>query len=153
MPMLMLGSRLRKFEASGLMVRWIATATLLAVLLMAGQYVQATDPMVISASCDGVRRQDSEKPDLVDKTGLIVDLGGHTVSALGVVAHIDKALPNRVEFSSEDISPDRVAVVTTTGFIDRVTGKMRITYKTTVNNEFIGTTVYDLVCKVANQLF
>jgi hypothetical protein len=134
----------------GSMARWIATTTVLGLLLIASS-VQAAEPTVIYLSCDGTRRQDTEEPDLVDKMGLIVNLGEHTVSTSDVLAHIDMALPDRVEFSSEDIG--RVLVVTTTGFIDHVTGKTRITYTTKFDNEYVGTTVYDLVCKVSNRLF
>jgi hypothetical protein len=133
----------------GPMMRWIATTTLLALLLSSAQ---GGEPTVISLSCDGTLLQivgvEPGKPEPT-KIALVVNIAEGTVSEFDVIAPIDIADDVSIIFKGEN------GLYTVNGSINRVNGA---TWAHTVSwkekdKDIRSSYDWDLVCKVTNRLF
>lgn len=105
--------------------------------LVLGGYAQATEPTVITLSCDGKLtniKVRNAKPQPITKMDLVVDFADRTISFSSHLVGIDKADVAHISFTGENNAVH--------GEIDRVTGVM---WATTVSNAT--TFVYNLLCK------
>ena len=103
-----------------------------------GQYARATEPTVITLSCDGTVKTNVENNDgqrkTINKVGVVVDLAAQTVSFVGYVAHIENLDATAIFFGS--------GIDAATGDIDRASGVMSAT---TMKGNLA--TSYELFCK------
>jgi hypothetical protein len=117
----------------------ISALALLSLVL--GGHAQATEPTVITFSCDGKLtniKVKNTKPQPISKMNLVVDFAERTVSFSSHLVGIDKADVAHISFSGENNAVH--------GEIDRVTGVM---WATTDSN--VTTFVYDLLCKPSSR--
>jgi hypothetical protein len=133
----------------GPMVRWIATTTLLALLL--GRPVAAQTPTVNSLYCEGTMMQivggEPGKSQPI-KIGLVVNFTEGTLSGFDVITNI---VADDVEISFLGKSRD----YTVAGNINRVTGaaSSHTVRWDQADKEIKWSYDWDLVCKVTNRLF
>jgi hypothetical protein len=135
----------------GSMVRWIATTTLLGLLLMAGAAAQT--PTVINWVCDGSAKQSRQEEVTeysIASVGVVVNLTEQTVATFGIVMQIDHADAGEISFSGEGPRPT-TGTVSVTGRVDRTTGVLlmtRVLSDTDKRVEWMHS--YDLRCKITN---
>jgi hypothetical protein len=113
----------------------ISALALLSFVL--GGHAQATEPTVITLSCDGKLtdiKVKNTKPQRISRMHLVVDFAERTVSFSSHLVGIEKADVAHISFSGENNAVH--------GEIDRVTGVM---WATTDSN--VTTFVYNLLCK------
>ena len=118
----------------------ITTILFLSLVIVA--HAQATEPTVITLSCDGTVKtnvgNNEGQRKTINKVGVVVDLAEQTVSFAGYVAHIENVDAAAVFFGgSEDHA---------TGDIDRASGVMSAT---AVKGNLA--TSYELFCKSATH--
>jgi hypothetical protein len=113
------------------------TIILFLSLVMVG-YAQATEPTIITLSCDGTVKtnvgNNKGQRKTIDKVGVVVDLAEQTVSFVGYVAHIENLDATAIFFGS--------GIDAATGDIDRASGVMSAT---TMKGNLA--TSYELFCK------
>jgi hypothetical protein len=138
----------------GPMMVWFATTTLLAFLLMVSSAQAGDETTIINLSCEGTAVGYVDEK-LVEKPGpaiafLVVDLSEHTVTGLGIVAHIRNATNFRISFHSK-INNQSGEIASMAGHINRQTGKAFINTALKVmigDKEVIRKEVYELICEV-----
>ena len=136
------------------MVRWIATTTVLGLLL--GQPAAAQTPTVIYLSCDGTMQQDTaDTREQVTKWSLVINLAEQTLVGFGIAAHIDQVDASSIEFSGEGPIVDggsKIGTLFALGAIDRVTGIVSATTtQTSERSQTVTATTYYLVCNVTDR--
>jgi hypothetical protein len=113
----------------------ITAATLLTLLLVAGQHAAAQTATVVNLSCDGTKRMvGDDKRNPVTGLGLVVNLVDQTVTGFGIVAHIEHADAARITFGGEGPAlPRKVGgghltdgTISLSGELDRVTGALSV---------------------------
>jgi hypothetical protein len=133
---------------------------LLAFLVMAGQHAQAAETAAIQLSC--------HRPNGPNE-GLVVNLAAGTVSAFGVVAHIERADDTSISFNGEGpvfqegVGPGygkRIGTMFVAGDLDRITGALWVQMKTECPAELPRCPFekdtrmnFSMVCRVLNRLF
>jgi hypothetical protein len=139
----------------------VAAASLLAFMLIAGQYARAAETAeIITLSCEGTVRNGPRPGDVerVSERGVVVNLAEHIVSGfvtsagfplIANIVHIDDS---RIDFTRESTSSSIF------GSIDRVTGVATVHTSTWARGkdrppgEIIRTVSYYLACKGMNRL-
>jgi hypothetical protein len=119
-------------------LRSLKVATILFPSLVIVGHARATEPTVITLSCDGTVKTNVANNDgpreAINKLGTVIDLAEQTVSFASYVAHIETVDATVVYFGS-GIDP-------AVGVIDRVSGVMSA--ETVMGNL---ATSYELFCK------
>jgi hypothetical protein len=112
------------------------TVVIFLAFVVAESHAEATEPTVITLSCDGKltnTRVSNAKPEPISKMNLVVNFAERTVSFSGHLVGIHKADVAHISFSGENNAVH--------GEIDRVTGAM---WATTDSDST--TFAYNLLC-------
>jgi hypothetical protein len=126
--------------------------SLLALLLISGQYTRAAETNVITLSCDGTFTNSDTRPEPVGTVDIVVNFDERTVYFLGYLARMEVDT-TYIHFNLERFVGVRFGVFLMDGYINRVTGHMTATTfrATDPSDVHAVTSHYDLLCKVTNR--
>jgi hypothetical protein len=137
-------------------MRHITESVVLALLpLVLIAHARADEPNVITWSCEGMLTpiygaNKPEAPQLLQKTGVIVNVDEQTVFFMGYLVPIESVDEASINFGGMQVA-DYGFNVAIRGHVDRLTGRMDATTvlsdPTKVPDPNIATVHYDVVCK------
>ena len=130
--------------------------TVLVLLLLLQHHARAAEnePNLITLSCDGMLTaahgaNKPEAPQLLQKTGLVVNLDEQTVFFLGYLVPIESVDEASINFGARQ-TVDYGFSIAITGHIDRASGRMAVTTETLdptkPDDPNIATLRYDVIC-------